>query len=309
MQELQQEYDEPEHVEEASVDEAPQHETPNEGTEVGGEERPETNDSEARARAQGWRPKEEYRGDPDRWVDADEFNRRGEEELPILRERNKRLAEQVTESTRREQALDAELAQMRRMNEIALIRQREQLAGQFHAAKRQAVELGDTDQFDQIAQQEYQALGQFDNEVREVVQQPQPQAPQQSVYEQPETQQFVERNPWFETNREMHTMAVSVSQAIGNANPNLTLGEVLKQTEARVRTAYPEKFGTPSATNHRPSAPAVEGSGAGRGAATRQSGRGAASLPPEARKQAKAFVEEGLYKSVDEYAKDYFENE
>lgn len=100
-------------------------------------------------------------------------------------------------------------------------------------------------------------------------------------------------------------MAVNVSQAIGSANPALSLGEVLKATETRMRTIYPDKFSGGQQAIARPSAPAVEGGG-GRGAATRQTGRGGASLPPDARKQGQAFVEEGLYKSLEEYAKDYF---
>lgn len=44
-------------------------------------------DVEARARRWGWRPQEEFRGPKDKWVDAREFVERGENDLPILRER------------------------------------------------------------------------------------------------------------------------------------------------------------------------------------------------------------------------------
>ena len=36
----------------------------------------EPSDEETVARAAGWRPKEEFDGDPNQWVDAGEFNRR-----------------------------------------------------------------------------------------------------------------------------------------------------------------------------------------------------------------------------------------
>ena len=44
-------------------------------------------DTESRARAMGWVPKDQFRGPAENWRDAGEFVRRGEEELPILRER------------------------------------------------------------------------------------------------------------------------------------------------------------------------------------------------------------------------------
>ena len=50
-------------------------------------EAPEPTESEAKARRQGWRPQDEYRGPADKWVDADAFLKRSDEELPVMRER------------------------------------------------------------------------------------------------------------------------------------------------------------------------------------------------------------------------------
>ena len=41
----------------------------------------------ARARRMGWIPKDEYGGKPDNWRSAKDFIERGENEMPILRER------------------------------------------------------------------------------------------------------------------------------------------------------------------------------------------------------------------------------
>lgn len=46
---------------------------------------------EAEARGMGWAPREEFRGDPAKWTDAETFVRRGHEVLPIVRAQNKRL--------------------------------------------------------------------------------------------------------------------------------------------------------------------------------------------------------------------------
>ncbi len=50
---------------------------------------------EARAREMGWVPKEEFRLDPTRWVDAQTYVNRGEEILPVLRSNNRKLSEEV----------------------------------------------------------------------------------------------------------------------------------------------------------------------------------------------------------------------
>lgn len=50
---------------------------------------------EARARALGWVPKEEFPGDKERWKDADEFVTMGETMLPIVKSQKKALEEKV----------------------------------------------------------------------------------------------------------------------------------------------------------------------------------------------------------------------
>lgn len=57
----------------------------------------ETVQVETRAREMGWIPKEQFRGDPEKWTDAAEFVRRGEELMPILKASNKRLNQEVQE--------------------------------------------------------------------------------------------------------------------------------------------------------------------------------------------------------------------
>ena len=43
-----------------------------------GQEQPQFSPVQEQALAQGWVPKEEYKGDPEKWVEAAEFLRRGE---------------------------------------------------------------------------------------------------------------------------------------------------------------------------------------------------------------------------------------
>lgn len=48
-------------------------------------------DFEAEAKEHGWSPKEDFKGDPNRWVDAEAFMKRADEMMPLLKATNARL--------------------------------------------------------------------------------------------------------------------------------------------------------------------------------------------------------------------------
>jgi soluble cytochrome b562 len=48
-------------------------------------------DVETEALTLGWTPKEQFRGDPDRWIDAEAYVARGKEIMPILKKNNEKL--------------------------------------------------------------------------------------------------------------------------------------------------------------------------------------------------------------------------
>lgn len=62
------------------------------------ERRPEAIAAEPDARKQGWVPLDRYRGDPNEWIDADEFVKIGQEINPVLRANNRRLEEDLRQT-------------------------------------------------------------------------------------------------------------------------------------------------------------------------------------------------------------------
>lgn len=52
---------------------------------------PEQLQEETEAKNIGWAPKDQYKGDPEKWVDAHTFLERGQHVMPILRKNNERL--------------------------------------------------------------------------------------------------------------------------------------------------------------------------------------------------------------------------
>ncbi len=59
----------------------------------GGEQTPR--DYESEARAHGWTPKEEFRGDPNKWVDSETFAKRADEVMPFLKKQNAALKREM----------------------------------------------------------------------------------------------------------------------------------------------------------------------------------------------------------------------
>lgn len=57
---------------------------------------PEQLQEEQEAKNIGWAPKEQYKGDPEKWVDAHTFIERGQHVMPILRKNNERLQADIS---------------------------------------------------------------------------------------------------------------------------------------------------------------------------------------------------------------------
>ena len=104
------------------------------------------------AEAMGWIPPTRFRGDPERFVDADVYIKRGNEVLPIVREQNKRLHTELeavrTQSAQTAQALKAAQAAIEQMEErhtVATQRAVEDARKQVKAQLAAASEAGDHD--------------------------------------------------------------------------------------------------------------------------------------------------------------------
>lgn len=66
-------------------------EIPGEGQDNDAETGHTERDFDAEAREHGWSPKEEFKGDPTRWVDAETFMKRADDVMPLLKAQNARL--------------------------------------------------------------------------------------------------------------------------------------------------------------------------------------------------------------------------
>lgn len=264
---------------------------------------------EDEARAMGWVPKDQYKGDPARWKPADQFVNDGKTVLPLLQSNLKKMTDKVTRMEREHQS---NLEGMRRANQIAMARERERIIAHYEQQKVQAVELGDTEGYHAATQAQIRDVRAFDDQVQK---QQQPQLPEGVTPELVEgIQGFAQENPWFQVDDEMTKVAIRYSQGLSVKNPNLSLQDNLAKTQKYMRGRYPEAYGDVD-DDDRQEQPAAKlmhspvESSTGRGAGGGKRGKTAANLPAEARREGEQFVKEGLFKDLNAYAKAFFDGE
>lgn len=282
-------------------------------------------DVEVRARAMGWKPQEEYRGPAAGWRDAEEFVRRGETELPVIRERyratERKLAE-VSGELKQATTVIADLTdRFRTSDERAYKRAKADLVRERDAA----IETGDK-----------AAVHRVDAEIAEVERTapkppaaPQPQPPAQPNSVHPEVLSWDARNPWYRHNPDMAQEAQAIHMRLLEREPTLTLTENLDRVTDAMRGLYPDRVTTarlnrplgqrtngapesdPEPENpRRQEAAAVSGSSAPRGPA-RPGARSFEAMPSDSKaaftKYSKAMDGKGKPLTKDEWAASYWD--
>lgn len=227
--------------------------------------------TEVEARASGWVPKDEYHGDDNKWVDADEFVRRG----PLF----EKINNQSRELKEVKKALDQLKVHHANVKETAY---KEALA-KLKAEKRDALVEGDPDRIVEIDEE----MASLKEEQRQFIQTRAAEVAQ-NVEEtiHPEFQAWTNRNSWYTTSKPMKAFAdqLGVELRASGMSPS----EVLKKVEIQIREEFPQKFRNPN----RDKSSAVEGASKGTGRAA--SGAGADQLSDVERNIMERFVRQGV---------------
>lgn len=227
---------------------------------------------EDRAREQGWRPKEDYEGDPSKWVSAETFVAKGE-----LIDRIESLGKKLKES---EKTIKMLADHNVKVKESEFKRAVEYLKSQ----KKAAYENGDVDKIIEL-----------DDKIAEVRETQKAQAAvvnAPSNEPHPDFTDWASDNKWYDRNNEMRADADTFGEAYLRNNPQKTPREVLEFVTTKIKKAYPEEFSNPN--RNRPSG--VDGGGGTRQAASRDN----FSLTEEETKVMNTFVRKEIM-TKDEY--------
>ena len=265
-----------------------QHEIPEEPDLEAGEvivEKP-PRDWNTEAREMGWKPKDEWHGDPEGFRDAETFVKRGEEINGYIRRDRDHHRERAD---RAEAERDDRIRRLEEQNTVALKRQSEQHEAALKAIsvnQRKAAEEGNLEEFDALVAKRDAMV-------------PPPEIPQ--VRHSPNedaVKEWAKDNPWFYNESGMRTMAEDIAGKVARSG-----GDVHAQcaaAEKEVRHRFPEKFEQPKA--------AVETAG-GTPSRGKPKAKGVAELPKEGRDAFEKYVRMGVYKKdeLPEYASKYWE--
>ncbi len=229
--------------------------------------------NEVEARSSGWVPKEEYQGEENKWVDADEFVRRGP------------LFEKINTQNRELKEVKKALAQLATHHASVRETEYKRALDDLKAQKRDAFTEGDPDKIididDKILEVKEAQKAFKDEQLTE--------ASREAKEIHPEFEAWINKNTWYTSN----TLMKAAADALGTelAGKGFTPSQVLIEVEKQIKAEFKHKFTNPNREKPNP----VEGTGKGVG------GRSAYSPSGMERQIAERFVRQGVFKSVDDY--------
>jgi len=241
--------------------------------------------AETEARANGWVPKDEFRGDDSRWKSAEAFNEAGVNIAAVQSERNKKLV------------ADMELMK----NSMAEIQK-----GQFDLIKeaRNEVKAKYEQKLEKLKTEQEKAFDDGDKEkfkaVNDKIEKLAP--PKEAPKEQPQTPDpvfvsWLTENEWYQNDQQLIGEADIIADRL--VKQGMTGKPLLDETAKQVKKLNPDKFETKQSPS-----PVEGGSSPGGGGGGK--GKTYADLPPEAKKACDNFVKnQGMKK--ENYVKLYFE--
>jgi len=296
-----------ENIEQGEIEEQVPLDTP---PEVDNEPDAAQQELEARARRQGWRPKDEYRGPPGRWRSAEEFLAHGENEWPVLRERLKKADE-------REAKLMAELEEQRKkVTEVSevLVEMRDiqtrQIEAEIARRKREAevqmqraVETSDLPSYHQ-AKTELDQVEASRPQPRQRTEAPPPSPPPPQPQDtiDPAIKVWTAENAWFERDPVLKAYAIDVDSDLMRRFPGMATSDRLDEVRRQTVGKFPEKFASP----RRAQAAPVTGSSP---PAPRPKGKTYEDLPADAKASCDRFVATIPGYKREDYVKMYFQGE
>lgn len=241
---------------------------------------------EDRATRSGWRPLDQFKGDPTKWIDAQSFVERGEQILPIVQAQNRKFEKALEAAQAEIGSLKKTLTKFADHNSKTEQRAYERALKDLKTELAQATQAGDIAAVDQItddiADLKAEATGKKDD------------GPPPEIAEA--LAGFRARNAWFEKDRAMTGAAREIAQELSEAG--VTGAEQLAEVEKRIREEFPHKFTNP----RRDAAAAVEGAPSGQ----RRAGKTYSDLPPDAKAICDQFVKDIPGFTREKYIKDYF---
>ena len=247
----------------------------------GDQQQTQPRDFDTEARHHGWTPKDEFRGDPAKWVDAETFVKRADEVMPFLQKQNKALKRDIDD-------LKRTLKQFGEFASKAEERAYKQALADIEARHSEAVETGDT----AAAKRAMADMRTLDKEFQ--AEKPADEPEDDTPARKAELAEWVEKTGWYGTDEQRTKYADMQADLMGPAN-EWAGGQKAWLAELTARTERKFADPKPNAANPGGARPGARGNGA----------RGYNDLPADAKRACDRFVKNIPGFTREKYIKDF----
>lgn len=260
-------------------------------TSDGDHQSPGERDYEAEAKQQGWTPKDGFKGDPNHWIDAESFVKRGEELAPFLRKKN--------------HILEREIAQLKRdfKREMSRLNERDQAMydralADLTTRRQEAVEVGDVAAFNKIDKETDALKASLESKT--------PAATPADAQEALDA--WTDDNPWYDLGAmpiatEAQARARAYADRLAETHHEKAKAMPPAEFYAFITEKVMTKFGE-QLKDKKPGRQAINPVN-GATAPRARGGRSFSDLPSDAQAMAQRLVKKGILKSTDDYIKTY----
>lgn len=245
---------------------------------------------EQKAFDMGHIPRNQFKGDPEKYVSAEEFIKRTENYMPIIKAQVKRQDREIAE-------LKSTLQQFGEYHTKTEQRAYEKALNDLREQRAQAIATGDGAAFDRV-----------DNEInamRDQVKVPKVEVKQQDSESDPVYVEWKSRNTWV-NDPKAEAWAFQYGNYLVNSGKAERGADVFEKISKAAKTEFPDKFNNP----RRDTAPSVEGGIP----AARRGGKSYADIPASDRSACERMAKNGFpddekaqAKFKAEYTKSYFQ--
>ena len=250
---------------------------------------------EERAKIYGWVPKEEFRGDPERWTPADQYVQRADEMLPIARSMNKKLADDVRRANDEIARLTDVVKRVAETHAKVAKTGHEERLKQINRDQEQALADVDVARFRELAAERDSLVAPEVVSMEDI----QPVNPNSAAVEQ-----WKADNDWYNTDVELGSYADMAGDFIAKRHGNLPPEQFFEKVTAEVKKKFPNHpaFGN---VNRRAAPPSDSASIGGGDLGGGTGGKTYADLPKEAKEVCDRDVKSG-HTTKEKWAKEYF---
>jgi hypothetical protein len=251
--------------------------------------------SEIEAKQFGWVPQEEYKGDPEKWKDADTFLQRGKEINGFLR---KDLEKLESIQAKKDAAHERELAEIRstmeefkEFHKLTLDATYKRAMADLRKEKAEAIEQGDGAR-----------VVELDDEINNIKEAQKPVKKEEKPNESPKQNdksyyEWLDLNPWYITSDKLGKAAEKFGEIINAKTPELKGTPFLEEVTRKVKEAFPEEFENPARRNSQ----ITDNSDSTYRGTGKQVKKSYENLPPEGKAQCDKFIKQGIFKTREAY--------